>query len=192
MRFNQIATRSFEESVNIDPPPLFASTTTLYSFLPIPLPSSNSLAAFASNTADSFPSCLARVPDSCYFSSIKRVSYRDALGSADRALWEAAIAEELAAMKKHSVWVVEDLPPGCKALPTCWVLIYKFDSSGTITWYKARLVARGDKQVASIDYKERYAPVVNWATIRTVCICHSTGYGYSPVRCIDCLSRSSS
>ena len=71
-------------------------------------------------------------------------------------------------MKKHSVWVVEDLPPGCKALPTCWVLRYKFDFSGMIIRYKARLVARGDKQVAGIDYNERYAPVVKWATIRTV------------------------
>ena len=48
------------------------------------------------------------------------------------------------------------------------MLIYKFDSSGTTTRYKARLVARGDRQVAGVDYNETYAPVVKWATIRTV------------------------
>jgi len=71
-------------------------------------------------------------------------------------------------MKKHSVWIVESLPAGRKALPTWGVLRYKFDSSGAITRYKARLVARGDRQVAGIDYDETYAPVVKWATIRTV------------------------
>ena len=114
----------------------------------------------SSDTTDSFPPCLIRVPDSCYVSSIETVSFRDVVSGVDCPLWEAAIAEELPAMKKHSVWVVEDLPPGRKALPTCWVLRYKFDSSGMITRYKARLVARGDKQVAGIDYNETYAPVV--------------------------------
>ena len=193
VHFDETATRSLVEIMDVDQPPLFAASTTLPSSSEsyFPLPSSDSWATCSANTADTFPASPAVIPDSCYVSSIETVSYKDALSGVDRALWEAAIAEELAAMKKHSVWVVEALPAGSKALPTCWVLRYKFDSSGTITRYKARLVAHGDRQVAGVDYNKTYASVVKGATIRTVlAFCYGTGYGYPPVGCSNSHSRS--
>jgi len=168
VHFDETATRSYEEIIDITQPPLFAAAATPSCVLPIALSSSDSIATGSFETSDNSSSYGPSVLHSSYLSSVETVSYRDALGGPDRALWETAIAEELAAMKKHSVWVVESLPAGRKALPTYWVLRYKFDSSGAITRYKARLVARGDRQVAGIDYDETYAPVVKWATIRTV------------------------
>ena len=151
VHFDETATRSYEEIVDITQPPLFAAPATPFCVLLIPLSSLDLIATRSFETSDNFSSCGPSVLHLSYLSTVETVSYRDALGGPDGALWETAIAEELAAMKKHSVWVVESLPAGRKALPTCWVLRYRFDSSGAITQYKARLVAHGDRQVAGID-----------------------------------------
>ena len=39
---------------------------------------------------------------------------------------------------------------------------------GTIDLYKARIVAKGFKQLYDIDYKDTFSPVVKAATIRLV------------------------
>jgi len=168
VHFDETATRSYEEITDTAQPPLFAAVATLSPASPIAFSSLDSIATCSWETSDKSSAGLPSVLHSSYLCSFETISYRDGLGGRDRPLWETAIAEELAAMKKHSVEVVESVPAGRKALLMRWVLRYKFDSSGTITRYKARLVARGDRQVAGIDYDESYAPVVKWATIRTV------------------------
>jgi hypothetical protein len=47
-----------------------------------------------------------------------------------------------------------------------WVYRIKYNSDGSIDRYKARLVARGDSQVAGTDYDELFAPVVRFDSLR--------------------------
>ncbi|GJU82105.1 ribonuclease H-like domain-containing protein [Tanacetum coccineum] len=49
-----------------------------------------------------------------------------------------------------------------------WLFRHKYNANGTLSRYKARLVANGSTQLAGIDVDETFSSVVKPATIRTV------------------------
>ncbi|GKE51794.1 ribonuclease H-like domain-containing protein, partial [Tanacetum coccineum] len=49
-----------------------------------------------------------------------------------------------------------------------WLFRHKFLDDGTLSWYKARLVANGSTQVEGVDVDETFIPVVKPGTIRTI------------------------
>ncbi|KAK9157808.1 hypothetical protein Scep_004382 [Stephania cephalantha] len=49
-----------------------------------------------------------------------------------------------------------------------WIFSIKRNSDGTINRYKARLLAKGFKQVPGIDFDEIYIPIVKSATVRII------------------------
>ena len=49
-----------------------------------------------------------------------------------------------------------------------WTYVIKFDSDGSITRYKARLVTQGCSQVIGIDYYDTFAPTVRLETVRAL------------------------
>ncbi|GJR91231.1 ribonuclease H-like domain-containing protein [Tanacetum coccineum] len=49
-----------------------------------------------------------------------------------------------------------------------WLFKYKFHAGGTLSRYKARLVANGSSQQLSVDFDKTFSPVVKPATIRMV------------------------
>src|SRR5882724_10995044 len=53
----------------------------------------------------------------------------------------------------------DQVPVGCKVIPSKPVFHYKHDSDGNIIWHKACVVAKGFAQKPGIDYMDTYAPV---------------------------------
>jgi hypothetical protein len=95
------------------------------------------------------------------------LTYQQAMDRPDADRWRAAMEEELAALERHRVWTLAELPPGRTALPAKWVLVTKPAEGGGVR-YKARLVAKGFMQVEGRDYTDVYAPVSKHATLRAL------------------------
>lgn len=62
--------------------------------------------------------------------------------------------EEIRAIEKNDTLELTSLPEGHKAIGIKWVYKIKKNSKGEIVRYKAKLVAKGYNQRASIDYDE--------------------------------------
>jgi hypothetical protein len=83
-------------------------------------------------------------------------------------LWRNAMSEEITALLNHATWDL--VPPaasqnliGCK-----FVFRTKRNPDGTISRYRARLVAKGFHQRPGLDYSQTFSPVVKPATIRLI------------------------
>lgn len=63
--------------------------------------------------------------------------------------------------------MVEDLPPGKKAIGGMWVYKIKYNSDSTVERFKSRLVILGNRQVEGIGYDETFTPVVKLVTVWT-------------------------
>ncbi|KAK2438598.1 putative mitochondrial protein [Trifolium repens] len=93
------------------------------------------------------------------------VNIKDALQSS---VWKAAMIDELKSIEKNQTWELVKLPNGKKTIDLKWVYKTKLNPDGSISKYKARLVARGFLQREGIDYNEVFAPVARHETIRLV------------------------
>lgn len=96
------------------------------------------------------------------------MKYDEAIASADKEAFEKAIDEEYERMVKHKVFKAvprESVPEGEKIIDSTWAI--KKKSNGT---YRARMTARGFKQVDGVHYREdnKSSPVVSDITIRIV------------------------
>lgn len=74
--------------------------------------------------------------------------------------------EEIFSINKNNTWMLCDLPTGKKAIGLKWIFKIKHDSNGEIQKHKARLVVKGYSQRAGIDFKETFAPVARFETVR--------------------------
>ncbi|OWZ01655.1 reverse transcriptase [Phytophthora megakarya] len=73
--------------------------------------------------------------------------------------WRAARDEEIQALK-------DKMPVGQRAIKPMWVYSVKADHLGYVVRFKARIVARGDKQRQGIDFQETFSPVVRMDSFR--------------------------
>ena len=95
-------------------------------------------------------------------------SYNQAINSPEASLWKEAMEKEYSSLIENHTWDSVAYPKDRKPIHSMWVYSYKYDSSGQISNYKARLVAIGKVQQYGLDYQETFAPVVRWDTVRVI------------------------
>lgn len=83
-------------------------------------------------------------------------------------VWIDACREGIFSIEKNITWLLVDLPKGFKAIGLKWVFKIKRNAYGSISKYKARLIAKGYVQIHGINYDEVFAPVACVETIRLV------------------------
>nr|GEX89354.1 ribonuclease H-like domain-containing protein [Tanacetum cinerariifolium] len=72
------------------------------------------------------------------------------------------------ALIKNGTWILVPKPTGVNIVRSMWLFKHKFHANGTLSRYKARLVANGSSQQQGIDVDDTFSPVVKPATICTV------------------------
>ncbi|GAA5982386.1 hypothetical protein JCM11641_006966 [Rhodosporidiobolus odoratus] len=106
--------------------------------------------------------------------NIDHPTIKQAMARPDWAKFRLALEVELAVLYAMKTVVggmkdgLMDLPAGKKAIPLKWVLVIKRDGEGRIVKYKARLVARGDRQVGGVDYDKTHSSTVRLTTVRLI------------------------
>ncbi|GKF22444.1 ribonuclease H-like domain-containing protein, partial [Tanacetum coccineum] len=77
------------------------------------------------------------------------------------------MCDEYKALIDNETWVLVPRPPNVNIVRSMWLYKHKYNADGSLSRYKARLVANSRSQQQGIDYDETFSPVVKPATIRT-------------------------
>ena len=89
----------------------------------------------------------------------KPTNYEEAMMSPDYAKWLEAMKSEMGSMYENKVWNLVDLPDDRQAIENKWIFRRKMDADSSVTIYKARIVAKGFRQVQGVDYDEIFSLV---------------------------------
>nr|GEY42829.1 ribonuclease H-like domain-containing protein [Tanacetum cinerariifolium] len=81
--------------------------------------------------------------------------------------WKEAMLDEYNALITNRTWDLVPRLANVNVVSSMWLFKHKFNADGSLSRYKARLVANGRNQQQDIDCDETFSPVVKPATIRT-------------------------
>ena len=76
--------------------------------------------------------------------------------------------EEMKAIEKNCTWELTTLPKREKVIRVKWVYKVKKNVKDTVKRYKDRLISKGYKQKAGIDYNEVFVLVISMETIHLI------------------------
>ena len=79
----------------------------------------------------------------------------EAMTSPDSTIRLEAMKSEMGSMYENKVWTLVDLPNDRQAIENKWIFKRKTGADSSVTIYKARIVAKGFRQVQGVDYDER-------------------------------------
>ena len=96
------------------------------------------------------------------------LTIREAMQNEDAVKWEKAMQEEYESLIANDTWDLTPIPKGRNPIGCKWVFRAKRDAFGDVVRYKARLVAKGFAQVQRVDFRETFAPVAKFTTIRCI------------------------
>ena len=74
--------------------------------------------------------------------------------------------KEMEALWANDTWKKVKYASNTRFLGSHWVYDIKYNEFGEVYKFKARLVARGDRQVAGLDYGETFAATAQMRTVR--------------------------
>ena len=77
---------------------------------------------------------------------------------------------EMRSMYENKVWTLIDLPNDHRAIEIKWIFKRKTDTDSSVTIYKARIVAKGFRQVQSVDYDESFSLVSMLESVRIMLV----------------------
>lgn len=95
-------------------------------------------------------------------------TYTEAMRSPQASEWQAAMQIEYDSLISSGTWRLVQLPLGRKAVKCKWIYRVKTNPDGSVSKYKARLVAQGCTQTKGVDYDQTFSPVVKYDAIRAV------------------------
>ena len=86
-------------------------------------------------------------------------NYEETMMSPDSAKCLEAMKSEMRSMYENKVWTLIELPNDRRAIEIKWIFKRKTDADSSVTIYKARIVAKGFRQVQGVDYDENFSLV---------------------------------
>ncbi|MCO5584523.1 hypothetical protein L7F22_038451 [Adiantum nelumboides] len=94
---------------------------------------------------------------------VDEISVDDALLGLEASQWKEALDFEYQSLMDNNTWQLVPAPANRKLVTCKWLLRKKFHTDGSVSRYKARLVAWGFSQVPGMDYSETFSLVL-WIT----------------------------
>ena len=82
--------------------------------------------------------------------------------------WRKEVLEDVNVLEKNETWVVTKLPIEKKVVSCKWIFTVKYNSDGSVSRFKAQMVARGFTQSYGIDYQEMFAHIAKLNTVRVL------------------------
>ena len=96
-------------------------------------------------------------------------NYEEAMMIPDSAKWLEAMKSETRSMYENKVWTLIDLPIDRRVIEIKWIFKRKTDADSSVTIYKARIVAKGFRQVQGVDYDEIFSLVLMLKSLSESC-----------------------
>jgi hypothetical protein len=93
-------------------------------------------------------------------------TYTEAMEGPESEKWLEAMKSEIRSIYDNQVWTLVDIPSDRKAVENKWIFKKNTDADGKLTIYKARVVAKGFRQIQGVDYDETFSPVAMLKSIR--------------------------
>ncbi|MCO5598059.1 hypothetical protein L7F22_052149 [Adiantum nelumboides] len=100
--------------------------------------------------------------------TIDEISLDEALSGPEASSWHQAMDSEYQSLMANGTWQLVPAPPNRKLVTCKWLLRKKFHADGSVSRYKARLVARGFTQIPGMDYSETFSPVLRITSFRVL------------------------
>ena len=91
---------------------------------------------------------------------------KEALTGPDAELWREAMLKEIHDLVENGTWELVAKPQGVNIVDHKWVFKVKFNSTGEVDKFKARLVARCFTQRYGVNFTKTYSPVIKMPSVR--------------------------